>query len=185
MVVHLCVQNFKYNIKKVIKINYANIKYDDIANGPGVRVSLFVSGCRNKCKGCFQPETWNFDYGKPFTDTEKNDIIDYLRSRFVTGITILGGDPFEPENEPVVEKLLMDIKDIYPNKSVWVYTGYLYEDLIEKYPNIFWYIDVLVDGRFEEEKKDISLKFRGSSNQRIIDIVKSITMNRVVNYYND
>ena len=152
-------------------MNYGAIKNLDIANGPGIRVSLFVSGCRNHCKGCFQPETWDFKYGKEFDDDAFYSLIEMLRSEHIAGLSILGGDPFEPENLVTVTNLCKMAKDIFPNKNIWVWTGYTYEDI--KGNDIFNYIDVLVDGRFEEEHKDLSLAFRGSSNQRIIDIQKS------------
>ena len=152
-------------------MNYGTIKNLDIANGPGIRVSLFVSGCRNHCKGCFQPETWDFKYGKEFDDDAFYSLIEMLRSEHIAGLSILGGDPFEPENLVTVANLCKMVKDIFPNKNIWVWTGYTYEDIKDN--DIFNYIDVLVDGRFEEEHKDLSLSFRGSSNQRIIDIQKS------------
>ena len=152
-------------------MNYGTIKNLDIANGPGIRVSLFVSGCRNHCKGCFQPETWDFKYGKEFDDEAFYSLIEMLRSEHIAGLSILGGDPFEPENLVTVTNLCKMVKDIFPNKNIWVWTGYTYEDIKDN--DIFNYIDVLVDGRFEEEHKDLSLAFRGSSNQRIIDIQKS------------
>lgn len=152
-------------------MNYGAIKNLDIANGPGIRVSLFVSGCRNHCKGCFQPETWDFKYGKEFDDDAFYSLIEMLRSEHIAGLSILGGDPFEPENLVTVTNLCKMVKDIFPNKNIWVWTGYLWEDI--KDANIFKYIDVLVDGRFEEKLKDLSLAFRGSSNQRIIDVKKS------------
>lgn len=152
-------------------MNYGAIKNLDIANGPGIRVSLFVSGCRNHCKGCFQPETWDFKYGKEFDDNAFYSLIEMLRSEHIAGLSILGGDPFEPENLVTVTNLCKMVKDIFPNKNIWVWTGYTYEDIKDN--DIFNYIDVLVDGRFEEEHKDLSLAFRGSSNQRIIDIQKS------------
>mgnify|MGYP003480577477 FL=1 len=149
-------------------MNYGTIKNLDIANGPGIRVSLFVSGCRNHCKGCFQPETWDFKYGKEFDDDAFYSLIEMLRSEHIAGLSILGGDPFEPENLVTVTNLCKMVKDIFPNKNIWVWTGYTYEDIKDN--DIFNYIDVLVDGRFEEEHKDLSLSFRGSSKQRIIDI---------------
>lgn len=152
-------------------MNYGAIKNYDIANGPGLRVSLFVSGCRNHCKGCFQPETWDFKYGKEFDDDAFYSLIEMLRSEHIAGLSILGGDPFEPENLVTVTNLCKMVKDIFPNKNIWVWTGYTYEDIKDN--DIFNYIDVLVDGRFEEEHKDLSLAFRGSSNQKIIDIQKS------------
>lgn len=149
-------------------MNYGRINKTDIANGPGVRVSLFVSGCRNRCKGCFQPETWDFNYGEEFNLKIMEEIAEALKSEHISGLTILGGDPFEPENLETVTRIVNTVKWVTPDKSIWIYTGYLYEDL--KDLEIMRYIDVLVDGPFIESKKDISLQFRGSSNQRIIDI---------------
>lgn len=153
-------------------MNYGQIKYYDIANGEGVRVSLFVSGCRNHCKGCFQPETWDFNYGKPFTREVQCMLYGEIASPHISGISILGGDPFEPENEKKLVPFLCKLKSAMPSKTVWVYTGYLYENL--SHHEMMEYIDVLVDGKFEEDKKDISLAFRGSSNQRIIDVPASL-----------
>lgn len=147
---------------------YCNIKTCDIANGPGVRVSLFVSGCRNHCKGCFQPETWGFTYGTEYTEDTQKEILQAINKPYIKGLSVLGGDPFEPENEPFVLSLCKEIKEKYPDKTIWVYTGYYYEDL--KSHELFKYIDVLVDSPFIEELKDITLRFRGSSNQRIIDV---------------
>lgn len=149
-------------------MNYADIKKVDVANGPGVRVSLFVSGCRNRCKGCFNPETWNFDYGRSYATGTLIRILSYLKPDYISGLSILGGDPMEPENVNTITRLCKVSKDKFPNKTIWIYTGYLYENL--KDLEIMEYIDVLVDGPFIESLKDISLKFRGSSNQRIIDI---------------
>lgn len=150
---------------------YGRIKYHDVANGEGVRVSLFVSGCRNHCDGCFNPETWNFLYGKPFTTKELGKIIDALTPDYISGLTILGGDPFEPENIECVTDICMMIKSYKPDKTIWVYTGYSYEQFADNL--IMNYIDVLVDGKYIEAEKDIALKFRGSRNQRIIDIPKT------------
>ena len=152
-------------------MNYGKINKTDIANGPGVRVSLFVSGCRNRCKGCFNPETWNFKYGQRFTSETIREIISASRSEHITGLSILGGDPFEPENIFGVYMLCRRFKKEFPNKTVWVYTGYHFEDFQDS--AIFKYIDVLVDGPFIEAEKDITLKFRGSKNQRLIDVQAS------------
>ncbi|MCR5791542.1 MAG: anaerobic ribonucleoside-triphosphate reductase activating protein [Lachnospiraceae bacterium] len=169
-------------------MNYAAIKYCDIANGPGVRTSLFVSGCRNHCKGCFQPETWDFAYGKPFDATIEKEIIDSLAPEYVTGLTLLGGDPFEPENQKVLAPFMERVREIYPDLSVWAYTGYLMDkDLCEggkvfteNTSKLLSYIDVLVDGPFVLEEKNIMLKFRGSNNQRVIDVKKSLESGEVV-----
>lgn len=155
---------------------YGNIKPIDIANGTGVRVSLFVSGCRNHCKGCFQPETWDFCYGKPYTNETEAEIIKALSPDYISGLSVLGGDPLEPENQKELLPLLKKVKAMYPEKDIWVYTGYTLEMLLSgrchpcrpETMDMLRYIDVLVDGRFDDSKKDISLEFRGSSNQRII-----------------
>lgn len=147
---------------------YSKINKTDVANGPGVRVSLFVSGCRNRCKGCFNPETWDFKYGEEFTRKTFIEIDNALEPDYINGLTILGGDPFEPENIKTVTRICRKMKKWYPDKTIWIYTGYKYEDL--KDLEIMDYIDVLVDGPFIESLKDMSLRFRGSSNQRIIDI---------------
>ncbi len=159
-------------------MNYGTIKDCDIANGPGVRVSLFVSGCRHHCKGCFNPETWNFQYGQPFTEETEAQILNALSPSYIQGFTLLGGEPFEPENQRVLVTLLKKIRQAYPEKDIWCYTGYLYDvDLpeggkvhTEVTDEMLSYIDVLVDGEFVEELKDITLVFRGSSNQRIVNL---------------
>lgn len=151
---------------------YGEIKHYDIANGEGVRVSLFVSGCRNHCEGCFQPETWDFKYGQPFTKEVMCELYGELANPYIDGLSILGGDPFEPENESELTPFLRKLKSAMPTKTVWVYTGYLYEDL--KDHEMMQYIDVLVDGRFEIERRNISLRFRGSENQRILDVKRSL-----------
>ena len=151
-------------------MNYCGIKKTDIANGPGVRVSLFVSGCRNHCSGCFQPETWDFDYGDPFTKkTEKEiKIIRALRPSWIQGLSILGGDPMEPENQRALLPFLKRLHIYLPDKDVWLYTGYRLEDVSSS--PLLPFVDVVVDGPFIEAEKDISLAFRGSRNQRIIHL---------------
>lgn len=159
-------------------MHYGEIKNCDVANGIGVRVSLFVSGCTNHCKNCFQKETWDFDYGKVFDEEAQLKIIDMLRPDYIDGITVLGGEPFEPENQRCLCPFLKRIKEEFPDKSVWAYSGFTFEELTDElsYCNcettdeLLKFIDVLVDGRFEDEKKDLSLRFRGSSNQRIINM---------------
>lgn len=150
-------------------MKYSAIRKCDIANGPGIRLSLWVSGCRNRCKGCFQPETWSFDYGAPYTDEVKERILNELSKEYYTGFTILGGDPFEPENIGPCTDLCKAIRAIHPRINIWVYTGYYYEDIKDN--DIFNYIDVLVDSPFSIDKRDYSSSFRGSTNQRIIKIV--------------
>ena len=161
-------------------MNYCGINSWDVANGPGIRVSLFVSGCRRGCKGCFNPETWNFNYGQKFTWETLHEIARLLSHPNVSGLSILGGDPFEPENREWVETLCAYVKHNLPDKSIWVWTGYLWED-VEDLP-VMKYIDILVDGRFEEDKKDLRLQWRGSSNQRIIDVKKSLEHTRLYFY---
>ena len=149
-------------------MNYAEIKKVDIANGPGVRVSLFVSGCRNHCKGCFNPETWDFDYGRPFTRATEDEIIKALRPSWIQGLSILGGEPTEEENAAVLIPFLKRVRAALPDKDIWLYSGYTYEALRDK--EILTLADVLVDGPFLLEQKDAGLVFRGSRNQRIIDL---------------
>lgn len=161
-------------------MNYGAIKKFDIADGEGVRVSLFVSGCRNCCKGCFQPETWDFCYGQPFTTQVQEEILLALEPDYINGLTVLGGEPFEEENQAVLTPFLSMVRKRFPNKTIWCYTGYIYDsDLMpggkkhtEFTDEMLSYIDVLVDGPFIESKKDISLQFRGSSNQRILHLKK-------------
>ena len=168
---------------------YGNIKKLDVANGEGIRTTLFVSGCRNHCERCFQPETWAFDYGKPFTEETVQALLDSLKPSYVNGITLLGGEPFEPENQRELVKLLRRVRAEYPQKNVWSYSGYTLEELrgdghphCEVTEEMLSMIDVLVDGRFVEALKDIALKFRGSSNQRIIDVKKSLESGEAVIY---
>lgn len=159
---------------------YANIKEYDIADGPGVRVSLFVSGCRHKCKGCFNEVAWDFQYGNLYTKEVEEKILGLLEPYYIQGFTLLGGEPFEPENQRELVQLLQKIKETYPQKDIWCYTGFVYDvDLVEggrayteATEEMLSYIDVLVDGPFVEELKDITLKFRGSSNQRILELKK-------------
>lgn len=157
---------------------YGNIKNCDIANGIGVRVTLFVSGCRNHCPGCFQPETWDFSYGEPFTDETESLLLEMLGPAYINGLTLLGGDPFEPENQRVLLPFLRRVKRAFPRKTIWAFTGYVYEDMLragsaphcEATEEMLGLIDVLVDGPFVESLKEIGLRFRGSSNQRLIDL---------------
>lgn len=159
-------------------MNYGAIKYPDVANGPGVRVSLFVSGCRNHCKGCFQPETWSFDYGKEFTDKTIDYILNLLDNRYVRGLSILGGDPFEPENEASVYSICSIVNDRLPEKDIWIWTGYYWENLKDRI--VMKYIDVLVDGPFVEAEKNLCLPYRGSGNQRVIDVKSSLRGSEVI-----
>ena len=169
-------------------MNYALIRENDIANGPGVRTSLFVSGCRHHCKGCFNPETWNFNYGELFTQAEIDRIIDATKPSFVEGLTLLGGEPFEPENQSALVELLKQFKAEIPHKKVWCYSGFSFEnELLPKVQNdqenvkeLLELIDVLVDGKFVEELKSSALLFRGSSNQNIIDVQESLKQNKLI-----
>lgn len=163
-------------------MNYARIKDCDIADGEGVRVSLFVSGCTHHCVGCFNKETWDFDYGKPFTKEVEDKILKLLSKDYITGLTLLGGEPFEVCNQEVLHNLLVRVKVEFPDKDVWCYTGYTFEDLLDdkgtvntKYTKgMLSFIDVLVDGEFMLERKSLGLTFKGSDNQRIIDVKESL-----------
>lgn len=159
-------------------MHYGEIKKTDIANGPGVRVSLFVSGCRHHCEGCFNPETWDFDYGQVYTDETQEEILASLAPSFIQGLTVLGGEPFEPENQSCVRMLLQAVREKYPEKDIWCYTGYTCDKDLAPGGSVFTEdtepilscIDVLVDGEFILKEKDITLTFRGSRNQRILKI---------------
>lgn len=168
---------------------YGNIKKIDIANGEGVRTSLFVSGCKNHCKNCFNKETWSFTYGKPFTRDTLEELMEAVAPSFIKGLTILGGEPFELENQEEVSKIVNEFKKRFPDKNLWMYSGYLFDkDLVaedgkrhtEYTLDILKNVDVLVDGRFVEELKNLSLKFRGSENQRIILVKESLKSGEVV-----
>ena len=168
---------------------YANIKPLDIADGEGVRVSLFVSGCRNHCRDCFQPETWSFTCGQLYTPQTEQQLIDALHPDYVDGLTLLGGEPFEPENQRVLVGLIDRVRKTYPNKTIWAYSGYTIEDMLsDHHPHcectleMLSGIDVLVDGRFEADLKDISLVFRGSSNQRVIDVQRTLRAGEIIKY---
>lgn len=157
---------------------YGEIKNCDIANGEGVRVTLFVSGCTNHCPGCFQPQTWDFCYGQPFTAQTEEEILSMLAPGYINGLTLLGGEPFEPENQRVLVPFLRRVREKYPEKNIWSFSGFTYEEMLaegshprcEVTDEFLSLLDVLVDGRFMEELKDISLRFRGSRNQRLIDL---------------
>lgn len=169
-------------------MNYAEIKNCDIANGPGVRVSLFVSGCTHHCPGCFNREAWDFDYGQPFTQETIQRILNLLKPTYIRGLTLLGGEPFEPENQGPVLELLRQLRAQYPNKSVWAFSGYLFDrDILsgrlgpwEITREYLSYLDVLVDGPFIEAKKNLALRFRGSENQRLIDVPASLASGQIV-----
>lgn len=164
-------------------MNYATIKYCDIANGEGVRTSLFVSGCRRHCPNCFNAVAWDFGYGAPFTKEVRNEILESLAPGYINGLSLLGGEPFEPENQRELLPFVRNFRALYPNKSVWCYSGYTWEQLTGSVPcparcevtdELLSLLDVLVDGRFVEAQHDISLRFRGSSNQRLLDVPKSL-----------
>lgn len=159
-------------------MNYATIKAHDVANGPGIRVSLFVSGCEHHCKGCFNPETWDFGYGEEYTAYTKRRILALCEPEHIAGLSVLGGEPLHPNNLLPVMQLCRWFKRDYPDKTIWVYTGYLWEDV--KHFSIMSLVDVLVDGPFIEELKDLNLRFKGSSNQRVIDVQRSRSAGHVV-----
>lgn len=169
-------------------MNYAEIKPIDIANGIGIRVSLFVSGCTHHCKGCFNRETWDFSYGKPFDEGVQREILEYLSYEYINGLSLLGGEPFEPENQSALLPFLETVRKTFPEKDIWCYTGYSYEkDLASggkaycKYTEkMLSLIDILVDGEFILDLKNISLKFRGSENQRIIDLNQTRKCGKIV-----
>lgn len=171
-------------------MNYADIKQYDVANGPGIRISLFVSGCTHHCKECFNPETWDFNYGKPFTQETIDLIIEYMKPEFISGLTILGGDPFEIQNQEPLIPLLKQVKSVYPDKTVWCFTGYDFERdivgrMMNEYPftkELLSYIDVMVDGEFILEQKDLSLIFKGSANQKTIKVKESLESGTVQLY---
>lgn len=166
-------------------MNYGGLKATDVANGEGVRVSLFVSGCPHHCKECFNPETWDYSYGELFTDDITDRIINLLKPDYIAGFSLLGGEPLAPRNQEKVLSLLRKVRAAYPNKTIWCYTGYSFEDVLsgkigdaETSRGILECIDVLVDGRFEIERKNLSLRFRGSENQRLIDVPASMNARR-------
>lgn len=174
-------------------MNYATIKPFDVANGPGVRVSLFVSGCTHHCKGCFNQEAWDFSYGESFTEKQQQEILEALSPDYIKGFSLLGGEPFEPVNQLVLADFLVRIKERYPNKDIWCYTGYTFDkDLLsgrlcdkEVTMKMLSCIDILVDGKFVEELKNLKLRFKGSENQRIIDVKKSLKENSIVLWEGD
>ena len=155
-------------------MNYANIKHHDVANGPGIRVSLFVSGCTHHCTGCFNAEAWSFTYGEPFTQQTVEEILLALQPAYIQGLSLLGGEPFEPENQPAVLDLVRQVRAAYPEKDIWAYSGYTLEQLQTLAPELLAQITVLVDGPFVESQKDLRLAFRGSANQRILDVPASL-----------
>lgn len=169
-------------------MNYATIKWADVANGPGVRVSLFVSGCTHRCPGCFNPEAQDFGYGQPFTRAEEDKILAALSPAHIKGLSLLGGEPFEPDNQRSLLPFLRRVKKAYPQKEIWCYSGYLLDGELWKdsrarcecTDELLSLLDVLVDGPFVEELHDITLRFRGSSNQRLIDVPKTLKSGEIV-----
>lgn len=172
-------------------MNYGMIKKFDIADGPGVRVTLFVSGCTHHCRECFQPETWDFQYGKLFTPDTEREILEALKPDYIQGLTLLGGEPFEPENQRCLAPFLKKVREQYPDKDIWCFSGYVLEELTgqeigtgrgrcEVTDEMLSLIDVLVDGEFQLENRDISLQFRGSSNQRLICVKETLETGRII-----
>ena len=171
-------------------MNYADIKRIDVANGEGVRVSVFVSGCNHHCKGCFNECAWDFNYGNKFTEKQENEVLKDLDHDYISGLSLLGGEPLEPTNQEGLLPLVKKVKEKFPDKKIWCYTGFDFEkDVVGKMAKqsettkeLLQYLDVIVDGKFEEEKKDLKLRFRGSSNQRILDVQESLKENKLVEY---
>ena len=174
-------------------MNYSDIKRCDVANGEGVRVSLFVSGCTHHCKECFNKEAWDFNYGKPFTEKEIDTIMEYLKPGYVAGLSLLGGEPMEPSNQEGILPLLRRVKKTYPEKNIWCYTGYLFDkDILERMcqeseitKEIVSYLDIVVDGEFVVKQKNLKVNFRGSDNQRIIDVKKTMEAGKIVHWENE
>ena len=174
-------------------MHYGEIKNCDIANGLGVRVTLFVSGCTNHCENCFQPQTWDFNYGTPFTKETEDELLCLLAPDYINGLTLLGGEPFEPDNQRALLPFVKRVRREFPDKSIWAFSGFTFEQLIdpeahphcEKTQELLSLIDVLVDGRFVEELKDITLRFRGSSNQRLLDMKKTLQAGSPVPWTDD
>ena len=171
-------------------MNYEDIKYCDVANGEGVRVSLFVSGCTHHCKECFNKEAWDFHYGNPFTQKEIDRILEYLKPNYIAGLSLLGGEPMEPVNQEGILPLLRVVKQTYPEKNIWCYTGYLFDkDVLDKMckesevtKEIVSYLDIVVDGEFMIDRKNLKINFRGSDNQRIIDVKKTLDAGEIVHW---
>jgi len=171
-------------------MNYAAIKKCDIANGPGIRVSLFVSGCNHHCKGCFNSEAWDFNYGNEFTQKEENELMEALKPDYIKGLSVLGGEPLEPKNQEGLLPIVKKAKELYPDKQVWCYTGFIFDEQVlnkmaktnETTNELLNYLDYVVDGKFVEELKNPGLKFRGSSNQRIIDVKETLKNRKIVTW---
>ena len=174
-------------------MNYADIKRCYVANGEGVRVSLFVSGCTHHCEECFNKEAWDFNYGKPFTEKEIETIMEYLKPGYVAGLSILGGEPMEPSNQEGILPLFRRVKETYPEKNIWCYTGYLFDkDILDRMcqeseitKEIVSYLDIVVDGEFVVKQKNLKVNFRGSDNQRIIDVKKTLEAGEIVHWENE
>lgn len=174
-------------------MNYATIKWADVANGPGVRVSLFVSGCTHRCPGCFNPEAQDFAYGQPFTKAEEDKILAALSPAHIKGLSLLGGEPLEPDNQRALLPFLRRVKEAYPHKEIWCYSGYLLDEELwkdsrarcESTDQLLSLLDVLVDGPFVEAKKDLNLRFRGSSNQRVLNVPASLAAHAPVSWDGD
>ena len=171
-------------------MNYASIKNCDVANGEGIRISLFVSGCTHHCKNCFNQEAWDFNYGNKFDEAAQQQIIDLLKPSYIQGLSLLGGEPMEPANQKALLPFIQKVKELYPEKDIWCYSGYLFDkQIMEEMTKKFDFtlplvslFDVMVDGKYVEELHDLSIRFRGSSNQRIIDVQKSLKENQVILY---
>ena len=171
-------------------MHYGEIKNCDIANGEGVRVTLFVSGCTNRCKNCFQPQTWAFDYGQPFDKTVRNEVFASCQPDYIAGLSLLGGEPFEPENQRALLPFLKKVRERFPKKNIWCYTGYLFDkDVLDKMckesevtKEIVSYLDIVVDGEFMIDRKNLKINFRGSDNQRIIDVKKTLDAGEIVHW---
>ena len=169
-------------------MNYATVKTHDVANGPGVRVSLFVSGCSHHCKNCFNEEAWDYQYGEPYTPAVEQRILDALAPDYITGLSLLGGEPMDPRNQETVCALVRRVRETYPDKTIWCYSGYTLDDQLlagkvgdpQTVRELLSMLDVLVDGRFVEEQKDLTLRFRGSANQRLIDVPKTLQTGNIV-----
>ena len=161
-------------------MRYNKIRKTDISNGPGIRVSIFMQGCSFHCKNCFNSETWDFNDGNEFTDKTIQDVLDLCNNLHITGLSILGGEPMHPRNIKGTTKLAKAFKEKYPDKTLWIWSGFLFEDLKDK--EVLKYIDVLVDGRYQDELHDFRLKWRGSSNQRVIDVKKTLKKKEIVLY---
>lgn len=171
-----------------MELNYATVKTHDVANGPGVRVSLFVSGCSHHCKNCFNEEAWDYQYGEPYTPAVEQRILDALAPDYITGLSLLGGEPMDPRNQETVCALVRRVRETYPDKTIWCYSGYTLDEQLlagkvgdpQTVRELLSMLDVLVDGRFVEEQKDLTLRFRGSANQRLIDVPKTLQTGKIV-----